>query len=110
LPTKKIEVVKQMIKDGIKSNTLILNKIRADMLPQITTMQLNNLKARLKRENIGTSNATLSEIIDWCQERQEIPIDDDQIFCGGIHYEIDDDDEIVSLRVFVTTKRLISCT
>ena len=80
------------------------------MLPQITTMQLNNLETRLKRENIGTSNATLSEIIDWCQERQEIPIDDDQIFCGGIHYEIDDDDEIVSLRVFVTTKRLISIT
>ena len=80
------------------------------MLPQITIMQLNNLKARIKKQDIGTTNATLSEIIDWCEARQDIPQDDDQIFCGGIDYEIDDDDEIVSLRVFITTKRLISIT
>ena len=77
--------------------------MREANLPQITTAMLNNLKARLKCKKIGKSQSNLTEIIKW----SATPTDLDQVFCGGIDYEIDDNEELQRLRVVVTTLRLI---
>lgn len=80
------------------------------MLPQITKKQLNNLKSRLKTKDIGKSDSNLSNIIEWCEERSAIPDEEDEVFCGGIDYSLNDDDQVVSLRVLITTRRLLSQT
>ena len=52
-----------MLSDGIKCNQKIIQKINQNMLPQISTRQLNNLKARLKIAQVGESASNLTEII-----------------------------------------------
>jgi hypothetical protein len=47
-------------------------------------------------------------ILDWCQKNLEVPDDDDQVFVGEYEYKVNDDDELLYLRIFITTKRLIS--
>ena len=81
--------------------------MREANLPQITTAMLNNLKARLKCKKIGKSQSNLTEIIKWSESNLATPTDLDQVFCGGIDYEIDDNEELQRLRVVVTTLRLI---
>ena len=39
-----------------------------------------------------------------------VPVDEDQVFCGGIEFKVDDKDQLEYLRIFITTKRLISIT
>ena len=99
-----------MLSDGIKCNQKIIQKINQNMLPQISTRQLNNLKARLKITQVGGSASNLTEIISWCQARRMVPVDEDQVFCGGIEFKVDDKDQLEYLRIFITTKRLISIT
>lgn len=79
-------------------------------MSQITKAQLNNLKARYKANKYGKSDSTLTGIIEWCEKRTTVPFDDDSVFCGGFKYYLNDDDEVTTLRVFLTTKRLISLT
>jgi len=55
-------------------------------MPQITVRQLNNLESRMKEKKLGKSNNNLPELIKWCEERIEIPIEPDLDFCGGIEY------------------------
>ena len=110
LPKKTIELVQQCIKDGIRSNKRIIEKIKANKLQQITKNQLKNLKARIKDNKFGKTEGTLSELINWCQKNEEIPDDEDKVFCGSLDYNIDEYDELVDLRIFLKTKRLISFT
>jgi hypothetical protein len=53
----------------------------------------------------------LNEIVEWCKSKLEVPEDDDEVFCGGYEYNVHEtNDELTTLRIFVTTKRLISLT
>ena len=84
-----------------------MEKIRENLLPQITTKQLNNLKSRLKEKKHGKSSTNLNEIIEWCNNKLEIPTDLDEPFCGGIDYDLDHKEQLKYLRIFITTSRLI---
>ena len=84
-----------------------MEKLRDKQLPQITTKQLNNIKSRLKEKKHGKSTSNLTDIIDWCNSRLEIPVDLDEVFCGGIDYELDSNEELKHLRVFISTGRLL---
>ena len=68
------------------------------------------MKQRIKLKKIGKNNCCIHEIIEWSKKKLGIPDDPDQIFCGGFNYEEDDHFQVVVLRVFITTKRLISIT
>ena len=48
LSTKTTRIVEQMIKDGIRSNKRINQRIKEMKLPQLKLSQINNLKARFK--------------------------------------------------------------
>ena len=87
-----------------------MRKLRKKQQPEIHKTQLNNLKMRLKEKALGSSNGKISDLKNWCNERSEIPDNDDEVFCGGFEYKLDDEDSIEYLRLFVTTKRLISFT
>ena len=55
-----------------------------------------------------SSNNLKSAIINWCAARAAIPEDPDEVFCGGIDYKLDSNNQLVHLRVFVTTGRLLA--
>ena len=102
--------IKELLKLGLTANKTILKSITRNNLPQITKAQLNSLKSRIKQAKFGPSNSCLHEVVEWCKTKSEVPEDDDEVFCGGCEYHLNDTDEITFLRIFVTTKRLISLT
>ena len=77
------------------------------MLPQITVKQLNNLKSRLKTKKHGKSESNLTEIIEWCERKKDAPTDLVKQFCGGIDYTLNDKEELIYLRILITTLRLL---
>jgi hypothetical protein len=48
---------------------------------------LNNFKYRNTRKHLGHSSVTLREIIQWCEEKSEVPEDPDEVSCGGFKYK-----------------------
>jgi hypothetical protein len=66
---------------------MIMKKIRDQLLPQITTRQLNNLKAALHNKAVK-SKSGLNELIEWCENHSEIPENDDDVFVGDYDYEL----------------------
>ena len=109
IPQQVIDLVQQCLADNIISNKRILEKCREQHFAQITTMQLNNLKSRLKAKKLGKATSTnLDEIIKWCEAGTAIPSDPDEVFCGGIDHVVDSNDQLVHLREFVTTGRLLA--
>ena len=62
--------------------------------------------SRLKTIKLGKSQSNQRDIIQWCEERIAIPDDLDQVFCGGIDYNIDEEDQLQHLRIVITTSRL----
>jgi hypothetical protein len=108
LPSESVEIVKQCFKNNIKSTKMIINQLKQQQLPQLTSKQIANLKARIKENELGKTKVELYDLVDWCNERLQIPEDEDEVFCGDIHYKINNDDELEELRIFVTTKRLVS--
>lgn len=60
LPKPTVELVKQCLQDGLRSNKDILNKIKDQKLPPLTVLQLNNLKARIRNQTNDAHNSTLS--------------------------------------------------
>ena len=49
LPLESVKVVKQCINDNIKSTKMIINKIKQQQLPQLTSKQIANLKAQIQK-------------------------------------------------------------
>ena len=79
--------------------------------PQLTLQQLNNLKSRIKPGGDNQAGFQFRNIIEWCEEHSEIPIDDDGVFCLAFDYEIiksNGKDTLKHLRIFISTKRLLS--
>ena len=110
LPQKSVAHIKKMFEEKYRyTNNEIINSLRRHNCPQLTKQQINNLKARIKQQKVGPSNCCLQELIEWSQLKRAIPEDDDEIFCGGFDY-LENEGELVYLRIFVTTKRLISLT
>jgi hypothetical protein len=88
LPPQSVEIVKQCINDNIKSTKMIINKLKKLQLPQLKEHQINNLKSRLKENNLGKTKVDLNDLVEWCNNRLETPENPDEVFCGGIYYEI----------------------
>ncbi len=110
LPIETTKKIDELLGFGSKSNDDLLRAIRQAGLPEITVSQLNSYKSRTKYKRIGKPSLTLNDLKDWCESRKEIPENMDKVFCGGFDYQLDDDDKVKSLHVFVTTKRLIQLT
>ncbi|RMZ98423.1 hypothetical protein BpHYR1_035707, partial [Brachionus plicatilis] len=68
---------------GFTKNKNILKEIERQNLPKITKSQLTNTKAYWKRKLFGPAQADLKELVNWCNERKEIPEDMDQVFVGA---------------------------
>jgi hypothetical protein len=64
-------------------------------------------KARLRDKRIGVANCCLYELKEWCEKKLLVPRDDDEIFCGGFDY-VEEETTLIDLRIFVTTKRMLS--
>jgi hypothetical protein len=71
---------------------------------------MNRLKSIQTTKLFGKPTDSLNELQTWCNERANIPEDMDEVFCGNFSYELNPDDSIDKLRIFVTTKRLIGQT
>jgi hypothetical protein len=100
LDPRSVKIVAQCMRDNIKSNRLILAKIAEARSGQITKSQLKNLKMRLKNQAVGRSDAKLHDLIEWCTENRAIPTDPNELFCGGLDYELDEFDELTDLADF----------
>jgi len=61
-----------------------MKKIRDQLLPQITITQLNNYKSTLKKK----TKSGLNELLLWCENHSEIPVEEDVVFVGDFDYEL----------------------
>ena len=101
-------VIKKLYAEKLKlTNHEITQSLIRNNCPQLTKRQINNLKGRLKRERLGAANCCLFELKMWCEKKRTIPDDEDEIFCGGFEF-LEEDGTIAYIRLFITTKRLIS--
>jgi hypothetical protein len=108
LPSKSVAHIKKLFEDKIRlTNNEIIASLRRNNCPQLTKAQINNLKARLRDKRIGAANCCLYELKEWCEKKLLVPRDDDEIFCGGFDY-VEEETTLIDLRIFVTTKRLLS--
>ena len=84
--------------------------LKKSNLPVLSRKQLNNLKSRLNYARNGKPTLELNILIEWCKNNSNIPDDYDKVFCGDYNYSLDEDNEIDTLCILVTTKRLIGLT
>jgi hypothetical protein len=82
-------------------------------LPQLSIPQINSLKARLKIENGQKEKGGFEwrKMLEWCRSHSNIPDDECEVFCVDIDYEllkVKDKDVLKYLRIFISTKRLLS--
>jgi len=71
---------------------------------------VNNCTISNQVSKINNSVATVSNH-DYLTSSNGVKNDDAyEVFCGGIEYKINKNDDIESLCVFITTRRLISIT
>ena len=82
-------------------------------MPQLTICQINGLKARLRIANgeKETSGCEWRKILEWCTSHSNIPVEEDEVFCVDIDYEIikvKGKDALKHFRLFCSTKRLLS--
>ena len=56
----------------------------------------------------GKLQFKLHELIEYCERKKTVPDDEDEVFCGGYEYQVDEDSNIEFIRIFFTTKRLLS--
>ena len=76
---------------------------------EIEISKLKNFIASHKKKTLGKSTIKLHEVLEWCQANSSIPDDYDEVFTGK--YDIFERDPIKKtqvIRVFFTTKRLLS--
>ena len=65
LPPKSVAHIKKLLEEKTRySNNEIMNSLRRHNCPQLTKLQINNLKQRLKEKRIGKSNCCIHEIKD----------------------------------------------
>ena len=102
--------VKQCLQDNITSNPMILKQLRNNNLPQPKLGVLNNMKYRLRQGGSTYKNKGLNEILNWCKEKASIPENENDIFCGGVNYNLDKNDKLIELNIFITTPKLLSLT
>ncbi len=108
LPPKSVEHIKKLFEEKTKwTNNEIISSLRRNNCPQLTKPQINNLKSRMKQKRIGTANCLLYQLKEWAERKSLIPDDEDEIFCGGFDF-VEENDVLIDLRIFVTTKRLIA--
>ena len=108
LPPKSVAHIKKLFEEKIRlTNNEIIASLRRHNCPQLTKAQINNLKSRLREKRIGAANCCLYELKEWSEKKLLIPLDDDEIFCGGFDY-IEEKSTLIDIRIFITTKRLIS--
>jgi hypothetical protein len=100
--------VEELLKLRVTSITQILQHLREENLPELKRSQINNLKARTKTKIYGSSQCNLIDLINWCEENNKIPEDNDKVFVGGFKHKIKENNKIKYLRIFLTTKRLIN--
>ena len=74
-------------------------------LQQITTKQLNNLRAREKTKEHGPAKVNLAEFFDWCLNNTKVPDEIDEIFVLYCEYKVKTNNKIKHLRVIFTTLR-----
>ena len=62
-------------------------------------------------KSCGSSEFSFKEILEWCNNRQTVPVDEDEVFCVNIDYIIKKSkrvEHLDHLRIICSTKRLLS--
>ena len=94
--------IQQLENIGIKASR-ILDILREENLQRPAIRQLNNYLAQLRKNKSGPVRMSLNELQTWSENRNQIPIDSDQVFCAGFQCST----KPRKFRMFLTTKRLI---
>lgn len=101
--------VKEKFEEGIRKPKGLLNLIRGKGMVEPSTTKLKSYLQQLRYEKFGAPTVSASEVKAWCEERKEIPADDDTAFV--LQYYVEAQSRNVDeqyLRIILTTKRLLS--
>ena len=83
LPAKSVAHIKKLFEEKARyTNNEIISSLRRHNCPQLTKIQINNLKSRLKQQKIGPANCCLQELVEWSQRKREIPEDHQRVAVG----------------------------
>ena len=104
-PNVRDEIIR-IYENETKSTALILDKLD-DKGMVASVHQIYNLIHRYKVRNYGSRNMTLNELKLWCTQNQDIPESLDKVFVANTYFEAGLD-EVKAMRIYFTTKRLMS--
>lgn len=88
---------------GLKPESIIKNLINAGFQPPKKT-KLNNILKVIRKSKKVTNQPTMNDIKYWCEQYNEIPESDDQVFVAEYEFQAFPDQKF---RVMLTTKRLL---
>ena len=89
LPPKSVAHIKKLFEESIRwTNREIIASLKRNNCPQLHKTQINNLKSRMKEKRIGAANCYLHQLKEWAESHQDIPENDDVVFCGGFSFVI----------------------
>lgn len=91
---------------GVKAPKTILYALQKRGLQEIPPTQLYNFLQRHKKKTQGAATMNVGEFEDWCSARSTPSIDDPNAAFVVCH-ETSVDEGVPSMRVFVTTPRLL---
>ncbi|CAK9297415.1 unnamed protein product [Gordionus sp. m RMFG-2023] len=101
------KLIRSLYEEGYKTASQCLRKLEdmnVNNLPLLK--QVNSYVATLRRKSSSPIRISLGRFRDWCIKKSTIPIDIDECFVGN--HEIIVEQDPPKLRVFVTTKNLLS--
>jgi hypothetical protein len=81
-------IIRQLLKEGIQP-------------PKKSKIEYETKKLRQKKT--VSSQPTIRDIVNWCEQYKNIPEDENEVFLGNEYESIQDQ----QIRVFLTTKHLI---
>ncbi|RNA08032.1 hypothetical protein BpHYR1_021337, partial [Brachionus plicatilis] len=88
---------------GQKPEAIITNLIKAGLQPPKKT-KINNFLKVIRKANKVRNQPTMNDLKEWCDQYNEIPEHDDQVFVAEYEYQAFPEQKF---RVLLTTKRLI---
>lgn len=104
LPYQSRALVEELFLDGIRRPNAIIAAFQSRGVKEPEKSKLNNFLAKLRIKHFGQLTISLNSVLCWCQERNEIPTEEDKPFVLGVPTSFDDNPE---LRIVFSTKRLL---
>lgn len=109
LPSNVKTFVREKYNDGITKPNNLLERIRTAKLIVPHKSQLVSFLQGLREKKFGPARISAGELQLWCEERSEIPTNEDEVFVVAFHIRAESFDvNEQELKIILSTRRLLA--